>query len=115
MTPRPFRTFRAMTMTETARSDRKSNARPQNGDSASLADQVVLSGAGLASQGIGGVRRALDGTVGAVDALMNGAFDVADRIIASNLLTEVARRTLGAAREAWTIGVDTTRSTLGEI
>lgn len=96
-----------MTMTEPAPS--RTNGRKAANAEAALTDQVVLSGAGLASQGLGRIRQVVDGAISTVDSLVSGGFDVADQLVRSNIATELASASLGIARRSWALGVDTAR------
>jgi len=64
-------------------------------DRPSLADQLVLSSAGLASQGISSGRQLLSGLVDAVDTLVVGLF--------------------AAGRDAWAAGISGVKSVVADL
>lgn len=66
----------------------------------------MLSGAGLTSDGITNVRRVAMGAAETVDTIVRGTLDIAEKLVDSNLVTEVATKTISVARMAWTIGMD---------
>lgn len=80
-----------------------------------LADQMVLSGAGLASHGITSARRVVIGAVDSMDTIAHGTFDIADKLVDSNLVTEVAAKSISVARQAWTIGMGAGREALNDV
>ena len=82
---------------------------------AALADQVVLSGAGLASHGITSARRVVIGAVDSMDTIALGTFDIAGQLVDSNLVTELAAKSISVARQAWTIGMDAGRDALNDV
>lgn len=90
-----------MTMTDTTPSTRRNGGRTANADGPPLTDQVVLSGAGVVTHGIAGVRRVADGMLAAADAAIGGLLDAADTIVASDLGRDVARQGIEAARRSW--------------
>jgi hypothetical protein len=92
-----------MTATETEARNARNGRRGPSDETPTLVDQIVLSSAGTTSQGIATALQAMDGVVGAVDALVIGAFDLAE---------EVAGRGIAAARLSWTTTVETTRKSL---
>jgi hypothetical protein len=99
-----------MTVTETSpiRNGRVST----DGASPAFADQIVLSGAGLASQGISNARRVLDGVVGAVDTMVLGSLDIAEQVAQSSLLSDLSTKGIEVARASWSTAVGTYREAI---
>jgi hypothetical protein len=101
-----------MTVTETA-SAKKAPPRNGNGDSSpALVDQFVLSTAGVASQSFTNFRRVIDGAVATADTIVLGLFDVAEDLARSQLVNEVAAKTVSIARQGWNTATATTREAL---
>jgi hypothetical protein len=89
--------------------------RHMNGDTPTLTDQVVLSGAGLTSQGLASGRQVIAGMLDVVDTLVTGMFDGAEDLVRSTIATELAIKGITVTRDAWTTGIGTARTALTEI
>jgi hypothetical protein len=101
-----------MTMTE-ARPTSKATAHT-NGDTPepTLADQIVLSSAAFATQGLNDSRRLVGGLLDAVDVLVRGVFDGADQLVRSNVVTDLATRAVEVARDAWSTAMSGVKESL---
>jgi hypothetical protein len=104
-----------MTVTETNPRTAHNGRKSPTDDGPALVDQIVLSTAGTAVQGIGSTLRVLDGLVSAVDSLVLGAFDVAEQLAGSNLVADLATKGIAAARQSWSMTVETSRQSLARL
>ena len=101
-----------MTMTESSPEATRNGRGRSTDETPALTDQIVLSGAGVASQTLTTALRVADGAVTAVDTLVLGAFDIAEQLAASSLVAELAAKGVDVSRQAWSAAVATTREAL---
>jgi enoyl-CoA hydratase/carnithine racemase len=104
-----------MTATDTNPRTAHNGRRSAIDDAPALVDQIVLSTAGTAAQGINTTLGILDGVVAAVDSLVSGAFDLAEQLANSNLVADLATKSIAAARQSWSTTVETSRQTLAQL
>jgi hypothetical protein len=100
-----------MTLTETSPTARNGRKRPSD-ETPALTDQIVMSGAGLTSQGITTALRLADGAVTTVDTLVLGTFDLAEQVVGSTLVSDLVSKSIGVARQSWQATVETYRETM---
>src|SRR5437660_6968120 len=72
-----------------------------------LADQVVLSTAALATEGIDVARTAVTGAVQAVDAIVLVTLDTAESLVKSSPVEPIAAPTIDVARQVWSTSTGT--------
>jgi hypothetical protein len=104
-----------MTVTEASPQTTRNGRTSPSDETPALSEQVVLSSAGLASQGINTFRQVADGVVSAVDVLVLGSLDIAEQVAASSLLADLGTKSIGVARQSWSTAVDTYRETIGAL
>jgi hypothetical protein len=85
------------------------HAEPDGG--VKLADQLVLSTAALATEGIDVARTAVNGAVQAVDTIVVATLDTAESFVKSSPIEPVAAPTIDVARQVWS----TSTTTLNEV
>lgn len=104
-----------MTMTESA-SPKKATSRNGNGDSApALVDQFVLSTAGVASQSLTNARSVAEGLLGTADTVVLGVLDMADDLVQTRALNDLATKAIAVGRQAWNMVSATTRDALERV
>ncbi len=92
----------------------ETRVRSTNGHAdASWSDQVVLSGAGLISQGIDLTRSNASSVLGVVDDVVLGTFDVVEEW--SALAHSLTSKPIEVARRAYTSGSSTLRQVIGAV
>lgn len=101
-----------MTITETSPRIARNGGSGQKGDATALSDQIVLSGAGLASQGIRTALQLVDGALSAADILVLGTFDIAEQVAASSLVADLSVKGIKVARESWSTAMETYRQAI---
>ena len=101
-----------MTLTDTTSPSTRNGRKRQSDETPALTDQIVLSGAGLASQGITAALRVVDGAVTAMDTLVLGSFDIAEQVAGSSLVADLAGKSISVARQSWLNTIETYRETL---
>jgi len=80
-----------------------------------LVDQLVLSTAALATEGIDVARIAVSGTVHAVDAVILATLDTAESFVRSNPLEPLAAAPLDVARQVWSTSAATLNEVLAQV
>jgi hypothetical protein len=101
-----------MTMTATTSPPTRNGRKRPSEETPALADQIVLSGAGLASQGITAALRVVGGALSAVDTLVLGGLDIAEQVAGSSFAADLSTKGLAVARQAWITTVETYQETL---
>jgi hypothetical protein len=76
-----------------------------------LTDQIVLSSAALATEGIDVARLAVTGAVQAVDTIVLATLDTAESFVKSSPVEPLVGPTIDVARQVWS----TSTSTLNEV
>lgn len=80
-----------------------------------LADQLVLSTAALATEGIDVARTAVNGAVQAVDTIVVATLDTAESFVRSSPMEPMATPTIDAARQVWSTGTTTLNEVLAHV
>lgn len=89
------------------------HAEPDGG--VKLADQLVLSTAALATEGIDVARTAVNGAVQAVDTIVVATLDTAESFVKSSPIEPVAAPTIDVARQMWSTSTTTLNEVLAHV
>jgi hypothetical protein len=80
-----------------------------------LADQLVLSGAALATEGIDVARTAVNGAVQALDTIVVATLDSAEAFVKSSPIEPMAGPTIDVARQVWSTSTTTLNEVLARV
>jgi hypothetical protein len=87
----------------------------QTGGEVKLTDQMVLSTAALATEGIGVARIAVTGAVQAVDTIVLATLDTAESFVKSSPVEPMAGPTIDVARQVWSTSTATLNEVLAQV
>ncbi|HEX6475914.1 MAG TPA: hypothetical protein VF005_01470 [Acidimicrobiales bacterium] len=85
-----------------------------NGD-VKLTDQIVLSSAALATEGIEVARIAVTGAVQAVDTIVLATLDTAESFVKSSPVEPMAGPGIEVARQVWSTSTSTVNEVLAQV
>ncbi len=80
-----------------------------------LTDQIVLSTAALATEGIDVARTAVTGAVQAVDTIVVATLDTAESFVKSSPVEPMAGPTIDVARQVWSTSTATLNEVLAQV
>jgi hypothetical protein len=87
---------------------------PSNGE-VKLTDQIVLSTAALATEGMDVARTAMTGVVQAVDTIVLATLDTAESFVKSSPIEPMAAPTIDVARQVWSTSTATLNEVLAQV
>jgi hypothetical protein len=87
---------------------------PSNGE-VKLTDQIVLSTAALATEGMDVARTAMTGVVQAVDTIVLATLDTAESFVKSSPVEPMAAPTIDVARQVWSTSTATLNEVLAQV
>jgi hypothetical protein len=90
-------------------------ANGQANDEVKLTDQIVLSTAALATEGIDVFRIAVSGAVQAVDTIVLATLDTAESFVKSSPVEPMAGPTIEVARQVWSTSTSTLNEVLAQV
>ena len=87
----------------------------QDNGEVKLSDQIVLSTAALATEGIDVARTAVAGAVQAVDTIVLATLDTAESFVKSSPVEPMAGPTIDVARQVWSTSTATLNEVLAQV